>query len=427
MKIICILILLAFIMLAFLIKEKVYSPIFLFPFSFLILYILQVLRLYGLFDADNDSFLICTLGVFSFLIGCFIEKSFFRVSSYEVRTINISYEVIKYKSYFIIFMLLSLAIIALYSKNSLGYLHTGGSLYDMRYSQQDALHTSGLISFLYTYIGVPIMYIELPVCIYMFFILGTKMIPFFGFVTVFFWFIGNGARLPLVYVILDIICVLLLFYPVLKRHKKITQIFVTLLFVIIFLNILSVARKSGKNISSDSNTFVQGLYYYLGGSMINMGDKLGIVSVHNSLWGAASVYGLALPFSNLISFSIVGNADYLFNMIQNSVISISSMSDQPYNFGTTGFLYLFADGKITGVIIISIILGLLSQFVYEKFIILNNLKYYVLYVFVMEGIMMFVLTDMLSGVSFAMAIIYWGIFAKSNKFIRNVKNENSNN
>ena len=114
-------------------------------------------------------------------------------------------------------------------------------------------------------------------------------------------------------------------------------------------------------------------------------------------------------------------------MIQNSIISISSMSNQPYNFGTTGFLYLFADGKILGVIIISILLGLLSQFVYEKFIILNNLKYYVLYVFVMEGIMMFVLTNILSGISFVMAIIYWSIFAKSNKFVRNVKNENSNN
>lgn len=421
MKITCIVILLAFIMLAFLLKEKVYSPIFLFPFSFLILYILQVLRLYGLFDADNNSFLICTLGVFSFLIGCIIGKNFFRVSSYEVKTVNISYEVIKYKNYFLIFMLISLVIIALYSKNSLGYLHTGGSLYDMRYSQQDALHTSGLVSFLYTYIGVPIMYIELPVCIYMFFILGNKLIPLLGFITVFFWLIGNGARLPLVYVILDIICVFLLFYPVLKRQKKITKIFITLFLVFLFINILSVARKSGKNISSDNNTFVQGLYYYLGGSMINMGDKLDFISAHNPLWGMATIYGLVLPISNLISIPMVGNADYLFNIIQNGVISISSMSDQPYNFGTTGFLYLFADGKIIGVIIISILLGLISQFVYEEFIVLNNLKYYVLYVFVMEGIMMFVLTDMLSGISFVMAIVYWSIFAKSNKFIRNVK------
>lgn len=427
MKIICIVILLAFIILAFLFKEKIYSPIFLFPFSFLILYILQILRLYGLFDADNNSFLICTLGVFSFLIGCIIEKTFFSVNSYEVKTVNISYEVIKYKNCFLIFMLLSLVIITLYSKNSLGYLHTGGSLYDMRYNQQDSLHTSALISFLYTYIGVPIVYIELPVCIYIFFILGRKVIPFLGFITVFFWFIGNGARLPLVYVILNIMCVCLLFYPVLKKQKKITKIFIALLLVFIFLNILSVARKSGKNISSDSNTFVQGLYYYLGGSMINMGEKLNFISAHNSLWGIASIYGLVLPFSNLISIPMVGNADYLFDMIQNSIISISSMSNQPYNFGITGFLYLFADGKILGVIIISILLGLLSQFVYEKFIILNNLKYYVLYVFVMEGIMMFVLTNILSGISFVMAIIYWSIFAKSNKFVRNVKNENSNN
>ena len=94
------------------------------------------------------------------------------------------------------------------------------------------------------------------------------------------------------------------------------------------------------------------------------------------------------------------------------------MSNQPYNFGTTGFLYLFADGKIMGVIIISILLGLVCQFVYEKFMLLNNLKYYVLYVFVMEGIVMFVLTDMLSGISFIMAIIYWCLFTRLNKFTR---------
>lgn len=418
MKLVCILILLAFVVIGFLIKEKVYSPILLFPLSFFVLYILQVSRLYGLFDTDDNSFLICTIGVFCFLIGCMVEKYFFHAARYEIKTTNITNEVIQYKNFFLVCMLLSLILVALYSKSSLSYLQSGGSLYEMRYSQQDALHTSGIISFLYTYVGVPIMYIELPIFIYLFFLLGKKLIPFLGIITVFFWFIGNGARLPLVYVILNVLCVFLLFYPILKKKKKIMKIFIALFLIIIFLDTLSIARKSGKNISSDNNTFIQGLYYYLGGGMINMGNKLGFVSTHKSFFGIISLYGLFLPLSNIINIPIVGDADYFFNMVQNNIIMISKMSNQPYNFGTTGFLYLFADGKIMGVIIISILLGLVCQFVYEKFMLLNNLKYYVLYVFVMEGIMMFVLTDMLSGISFIMAIIYWCLFTRLNKFTR---------
>ena len=112
--------------------------------------------------------------------------------------------------------------------------------------------------------------------------------------------------------------------------------------------------------------------------MINMGVKLPFVAVQPSLLGVSTFYGFFLPISNVWETKLLDRASYIPDIVQNSIIQISSQSAQPYNFGTTGFFYLFADGKIWGVILISLILGILANFVYEKFIALKNLKYFVM-------------------------------------------------
>ena len=111
---------------------------------------------------------------------------------------TISDEVDTKKTFLVVILIISLFFIIMYSWGSIGYIRSGGTLYDMRYGQQDALHSSGLISFLYTYIGVPIIYFSLPIAAYDYFILGKKVYFMLTLVAVFFWFAGNGARLPLI-------------------------------------------------------------------------------------------------------------------------------------------------------------------------------------------------------------------------------------
>lgn len=419
MKILCIAILIGLVSIGFVFKNKVYSPILLMPITFTILFIANTVRLYGLYDAENESFIICSLGVTFFVLGCLIEKLFH--SSLAKSKLNgnisetISSEVNYLRTFLMTLLIIALFFIIMYSWHSIGYIRSGGTLYDMRYGQQDALHSSGLISFLYTYIGVPILYVSLPIAIYDYFILEKKLYFVLTLIAVFFWFAGNGARLPLIYLILSIACVCLLFFSKIKSQGKLKKILFGLLLVIIVIDILSIARKSGKNLASDNTTFFQGLYYYLGGSMINMGVKLPFVAVQPPLLGVSTFYGFFLPISNVWETKLLDSANYIPDIVQNSIIQISTQSAQPYNFGTTGFFYLFADGKIWGVILISLLLGILANFVYEKFIALKNLKYFVMYSLVMETIFMFALTDLLATISFALSIIYVLILFRTRK------------
>lgn len=91
--------------------------------------------------------------------------------------------------------------------------------------------------------------------------------------------------------------------------------------------------------------------------------------------------------------------------IQNDVITVAP-SDPFYNFGVTGFLNSYADGKIIGVISISIILGAISQIIYFKLLQRQTLKWYILYSLLVEFMVLYVITDMFSNISFTVAIIY---------------------
>lgn len=417
MNIVCIVILATIIIIGLVLKSEIYSPEILISITFLVLFILQSFQFYGLYSADDNSYLICLLGICSFCLGCMIKRMF---KSDVVNLRNDKNEIISdqinaHRKALLCLLFIAFFMVFAYSWKSIAFLRSGGSLYDMRYSQQDILHSSGIISFLYTYIGVPIIYFSLPISIYDYLILGNKKYFLLTLITVFFWFIGNGARLPLIYCVLNIVCTFLLFYPELRSSGKVKKIIIMLILFFLIIDILSWARKSGKNIASDNTTFIQGLYYYLGGSMINMSSKLHFVATKESLLGVMTFYGLFLPISNIFNIDLFDKAAYFPDMVQNNVIQISSQSIQTYNFGTTGFLYLYADGKILGIIIISLLFGFVSQLIYEKCMGSLNLKYYVLYSLIMEAILMFTLTDLLSNISFAFAIIYTLLFINSYK------------
>ena len=65
------------IILELVLKVKVYSPSFLFVLSFLILFILEKIQLYGLFVAKSSAYVVVIIGVLSFCAGCIAVVPFF--------------------------------------------------------------------------------------------------------------------------------------------------------------------------------------------------------------------------------------------------------------------------------------------------------------------------------------------------------------
>lgn len=169
---------------------------------------------------------------------------------------------------------------------------------------------------------------------------------------------------------------------------------------------LTILRKSGQEMLFGDQTFFQGIYYYITCSMINLGEKLTYISAQPNLLGTATFYGFFLPLTNIIKFPISSSTKDFFDLIQNGTINISSVDSSRYNFCVTGFLPSYADGKILGVVLLSFLIGSFIQFIFEKLKQSNKLKWLVLYSLMMEAIMMYVITNMFSSISFCMAILF---------------------
>lgn len=410
----CIFILLIIIIIALACKQPFSSPVVIFTVSFFILFVLEKFQFYGLYEVDYIIYWLITLGVISFIIGSLLTKVI--VSKYPFKNQNINltdnlgnYISLHYKT-LVMLILFSCIVELLYAWPSLLYIKNGGSLYDMRYTLQAGLQRAGIVNFLHTYVALPIFFIALPLSIFSYFIKEYKTYFFLVLITTFFYFIGNGARMPLIYFILSLISFIALFYKKIKNKKIWRRLVIFGIISIFVMYVITIFRKSGKNISSDNYTFLQGMYYYLGGSMVNLQEKLPYVATHQSLYGIATLYGLFLPINNIFNISLVNYSNYLFDSIQNGIVFISTQSSQGYNFGVTGFLYSYADGKLIGLLLISFGLGILTEAIYIGLKNQKNVKYYVLYSLIMQQMMMYVITDMLSGISFTLALIYGWLF-----------------
>lgn len=422
MSLVCLIVLLCSITLLLVLHVKLYDPLLLFPVSFFILFTMEKLKLYGLFSPSSVSFEIITVGVICFMLGCsfikMIEMHQRKISD-KVNTSLISSNIAEIISILTIFSVIAIIIEVMYAIPSIQFLRSGGSFYDMRYSEQNVLQRSGILSFLHVYLAVPTFFIELPIAIYNFFIDNKKLLFFLNIICTFFYVIGNGARMPLIYVILSLLSVIIIFYPQLKKNGKLKHIIITLLSIIILISVISRIRAS---VSESSNiTFIQGIYYYITSSMINFGSKIDFVSFHEPLFGIATLYGLFLPISNIINLPLVTYGEYLFESIQNSTVYISSVITKKYNFSVTGFLNMYADGGIVGIIAISILFGVTAELVFYYFKYKESLKGFVFESLILQAIMMYVITDMFGSISFVLALIYTSVFFNMNKHRNNIR------
>lgn len=428
MALVCLIVLLCIITILLILHVKLYDPFLLFPMSFFILFVMEELRLYGLFAASSSSFVIITIGVIFFIIGSGFIKLVKGTSGNSIAKINtsvISDNINSIISLLAIFSIIAIVIEMVYAIPSIQFLRSGGSFYDMRYSEQNAFARPGIISFLYVYLAVPIFFIELPISIYDFFVNERKLLFYLNIICAFFYIVGNGARMPLIYVILTLLSILTIFHPQLKANGNFKHIIITLLLLTIVINVISEIR-AGASKSSDT-TFIQGMYYYITSSMINFGLKLNFVSFHDSLLGVATLYGLFSPINNMIRLPLVIYSEYLFDSIQNDTVYVSTLATKKYNFSVTGFLNAYADGGIIGVIIVSLIFGIIAELIFYYFVDRKNLKGLVMESLILQAIMMYVITDMFASISFMLAILYTLIFLNINShkdYIRVKKFEN---
>ena len=188
--------------------------------------------------------------------------------------------------------------------------------------------------------------------------------------------------------------------------------------MVFFIAIISNVRSASVNNDYD---FFKSMYRYITGSTINMSEKIKYIQLHKfGTYGAATLYGifnLLDKFYSLImnnSLTVIKEAMNFLEVIQTELIYINDGGNL-YNFCTTGFLFFYVDFGIIGVMSFSCMYGFICNLIYHKLLKYSNLKYYLLYVFILESLVMFMITDLFSVVPFMMAIIYVWLFGKKYK------------
>ncbi|KRM29064.1 O-antigen polymerase [Limosilactobacillus panis] len=420
LSIFCDFILLAFIIIGLLFKEKFYSPTMILATSFFLLFFLAQLRFYGLFKASASVYLIITFGICAFFLGTrLVTATNVRLEKSNVNLAKLGIQVQSIYKILVFLAFVSFFIELVYAIPSFEYIRGGGSLYEMRYNQfaqqNGSLNQNAIIVFLHSYVSVPLLYIELPLSLISRIENKKNLLLVLTTLITFLYFIGNGARMPFIYFVASLVSILLVFFDELKSKKKIRKILVAIIFFVLVINLFTVLRKSGKNLSSDNQTFLQGIYYYLCGSVVNFGIKVPYIYSSENLLGMGTFYGFFTILSNFFNLPRMENANDFFDLIQRGVITISSDSSSPYNFCVTGFLPSYADGKLMGIFLMSFLLGVIIQFVYHLFLSKGNIKWFVMYMLSMQLMIIYVITNLLSQISFCLAIIYTLIFLNSRR------------
>ncbi len=405
--------------------RNLFNPIFVLGSSFFIFIILVNLRLYGLYKGSTDAYIMLSIGLFSFTIGAIVFELL--LNKYRMNVTQFSYNNVSKsikKSYKTILILLGIAVVSeiILSIDSITYLLQGQNLYTLRYVDLSTIQNdTSLISIIHIYFAVPVLFISLPISCIEFFCNKNRQLFYLSTIGIVFYMLTDGARMPLVYFLINIIITFLLFKNQLIKEKKFRKILLYIIVAIIVIaSISSIRAKGGGNTFS----FIESMYLYLAGGIVNLSEKLKNVGIDTyKSHGAISLYGF-INLLNQLKEIVIGNgldsikeAEKFLLCVQTDLVYINE-GGRPYNFVTTGFLYFFADFGIYGVIIFSLLFGFVSQKVYRKVLYRPNLGYIVLYSLMLESIIMFVLTDIYSNNSFVIAVIFTYIFLIFMKKVR---------
>lgn len=353
-----------------LIEKKTINPLTVFCTMFVLICFGASLRLFGLNAAKDSTYAVVLVGVLLYGMGyLFASICKFRLSA---NNNSIKYEyVLNYK---IVYFLSAIAIIYLLSLAgmAINYLMKGYSLKYIRFSlfgnSESEFYSQSTLQYTIRYYIIQPITSLLPIlCVVdVFYGRKDKKLILFSLVSLGLTIVSSGGRLPILYLIMNIVVL----YSVLNRKIHLSQkakriVLITtglLLGVILYI---TLAR--------DITEIVSNYYKYFVGCIPHLEIYLDKIHAANYTANGASTFKapLQLFFLVLKTLKIIPEYPEWFNTLADytnmrHVVYIGVGDGMRYNGFVTVFYYFFLDYGYLGVALFSFVLGFAAKNVYRN-------------------------------------------------------------
>lgn len=394
-------------------KEKnIYNPLAVMSGLWMVITVLTSMRLYGLYEADSIVYLLITVGIASFGLGCAVKRrTRFVIGSNQRRSStgvieNIDVGRVKKT---ILHALCILSVVMMIYPDYLAIKSLLSSGFDMSIirSEFDMSYSNIVLRLIYNYIVLPFSFAAGPICASVIFLSKRKdkiVIFSVGFI-VFSRLINEGGRVIILYFLLSILAAHAMTKSKKKKVKK--RISIYGLIAVCIYAVIAVT-----NSRTDQSLLEHG-YSYLCGVVPHLSIRLKEVDSQGMLtYGTASVFGYVdFVFTMLenIGFpypAFIKETSSLVNVVVQTTVPITS-DKLMFNAFVSPFYYMYCDGRILGVIIGMFVYGMVSFHFYKKLKDRKTYRNLSVYLLILQGLVFSFVRIQFAVVHYALAFFFF--------------------
>ncbi|WP_394992569.1 O-antigen polymerase [Streptococcus alactolyticus] len=396
---------LVFFLIALFTEPRKLNPLTLFLGEWAVIVYLANLNLYGLYSTSEATYTVILIGCICFVLGFYLVK-FFRNINKNRKLSNSRGSTTEYELNFKLVTFLSVITIIYFSVdffNSLIYLLQGQSLgYIRQLAQQGALFSNPIMNAIRILITAPFATVLIYVVASNYFSMKRNNFLMFSVaIILIFRLLSDGGRSPLIYLSLSFLISYL--YSGVKKNrvlnykndsnKLILRLSKYHLFMILFILIIAISLYS-ITLSRSGAESIRYTYYYFAMQpyMLELWSKKVVIN-HLIGFGMSSLNGILFPIfyvlSNFIPFM---NYPETWRQVYDVLESTGTDWQVITQYGTTANSYisifwsLYYDGRLVGVVLGMILVGVAMGYSYYKVLDFPNQKNIAIFSALMIGL-----------------------------------------
>lgn len=395
-------------------KEKnIYNPLTAMSGLWMVVTILASMRLYGLYAADSIVYLLVTVGIVSFGLGCAVKRRTRFVIGSNQRKLSTelieSTDVGRVKKT-VLYALCVLSVLMMIYPDYLAIKSLLSSGFDMSMirSEFDMSYSNIALRLIYNYIVLPFSFASGPIFASVMFLSNRKdaIVIFSVSFIIFSRLITEGGRVIILYFLLSIIVAFMMTKTKDKEIKR-KKIGITFLAAVCVYAVIVVT-----SLRTNQSLFEHG-YSYLCGSVPHLSVRLKEVDSQGVLtYGTASVFGYVnFFFTMLENIGIpyplfIKKTSSVVNSVVQTTVQISN-NKLRFNAFVSPFYYMYCDGRILGVILGMFIYGMVSFYFYNKLKIRRSYQNLSVYLLILQGIVFSFVRIQFAVVHYALAFFFF--------------------
>lgn len=395
-----------FISSLFTIKEK-FNPLTLFSGFWLIIMFLSTLELYNIKRAETEVYLIVSIGVFCYAIGCFISSRIklkiilnSKFNNSYVKNDNINYKML-YKVIIVVSIVMVMYFLRVAASMLLGY-----PLNYIRSNFSTIIIKSELERLSWTFIFYPLSISIMPMGLYAFYV-GRRSLWYFwaSLLNTILLSISSGGRVFLMYYIIEFVFFVMLTKDRLSGLKKLYRNLSVALIAIVCIGIM-VYISNERQIQSSP---LENLYSYFVGCFPYFEYKLKSIDMVDQGFG---MYFLNAPITLvLMVFKNIGLINYPESYLKvqstiNALQEYTRIGNNWFNAFGTCFYYYYADYGLIGVELCSLLYGFFSYNVFKNLQKKVSARNTILYSIILISIFTSMIRWQFARPEFFMSVVY---------------------